>query len=122
MQTLFRDNHIESQQKRHYKHPQPKNVQHLTNIATLLEISHHQRQMNTISPTNKTKTTLKDNLFMKMRNHVEDNLEFVKNKRDRIARIIKYLLVSLFPNQVDQNTKENSTHSTNKIVTPERKP
>jgi hypothetical protein len=58
---------------------------------------------------------------MKMQNHVEENLESGKNKRYRSAIIIKYPLVLLFPNQVDQNTKGNFTHSTNKIVSARKK-
>jgi hypothetical protein len=58
---------------------------------------------------------------MKMQNHVEENLESVKNKRYMSARIIKYSLVSLFPNQVDQNTRGNSTHSANQIVSARKK-
>lgn len=56
-----------------------------------------------------------------MQNHVEENLESVKNKRYISARIIKYSLVFLFPNQVDQNTKGNFTHSANKIVFTKKK-
>jgi hypothetical protein len=84
--------------------------------------SHHISKKNTGNP-NKQKqtTTLKQKLFMKMQNHVEENLESVKNKRYMSARIIKYYLVSLFPNQVDQNTRGNSTRSANQIVSARKK-
>jgi hypothetical protein len=52
---------------------------------------------------------------MKMQNHVEQNLESMKNKRDWIARVIKDSLVSLFPNQVDKNTKGDSSHSVSSV-------
>jgi len=45
----------------------------------------------------------------------------VKNKRDWIARIIKDSLVSLFPNQVDTNTKGDSSHSASSVVFARRK-
>jgi hypothetical protein len=56
-----------------------------------------------------------------VQNHVEQNLESTKDKRDRIARVIKDSLVFLFPNQVDKNTKRDSSYSTNSIVSARRK-
>ena len=64
------------------KMPQLKDGQHQANTTTPLEKNHHQLRKNTGSPTNKTTTTLKDNLFMKMQNHVEENLESTKKKRE----------------------------------------
>jgi hypothetical protein len=54
-------------------------------------------------------------LFMKVLNHVEQNLESMKNKRDWIARVIKDSLVSLFPNEVDKNTNGDSSHSASSV-------
>jgi hypothetical protein len=45
----------------------------------------------------------------------------VKNKRDWIARVIKDSFASLFPNQIDKNTKGDSSHYASSVVSARRK-
>jgi hypothetical protein len=40
-------------------------------------------------------------LLMKMKDHVEDDLELPKEKGRRSTRVIKYSFISFFPDQVD---------------------
>jgi hypothetical protein len=49
-------------------------------------------------------------------------MESAKNERDWITRVIKDSLVSLFPNQIDKNTKGNSLHYVISIVPTRRRP
>ena len=58
---------------------------------------------------------------MKVQNQVKQNLESAKNKKEWIERVIKDSLVSLFPNQVDKNTKIDFSHSVSSVASARRK-
>jgi hypothetical protein len=89
-QTLYRDNHLERQQRRHHK-PQPKDGHHLTNTATPPKISRHQQQMDTGS------------LQRKERKSINHNKNTIHKTKETISSLNRK---SQLKDQTNQQTKQ----------------
>jgi len=85
--------HWQPPKKRKEEH-KPQQKYHPPNQGNHFQPKQEELTQGSNQPTNKTNTTMIDNLFMKMHNHIEDDLEFAKHKRDRITRIILLIRLS----------------------------